>query len=155
MDWVWVWIGAAVLFGFGELVTPFLFFSLSFAVGAGVAALVAAFSVGAGVQVGIFVLASALALLVLVPIGHRLAHAPPLDDDAEGATRWVGRVAVVLEDIPPGPHSTGRVRVERSQWRAETDADAAIPAGAQVEVLSVRGTRLVVAPMTPAPPSTS
>src|SRR6266511_1477839 len=117
-DWVWVWLGAAVFFGFGELVTPFLFFS-------------------------------ALALLVFVPIGHRLARGGPVDEAAEGATRWVGRIAVVLEDIPDGPHSTGLVRLERTQWRAETDAGTAIPAGAQVEVLAVRGTRLVVAPPTP------
>ncbi len=148
-DWVWVWLGAAVFFGFGELVTPFLFFSLSFAVGAGAGALAAAVDVGVGAQWAVFLLVSALSLLVFVPIGHRLARGGPVDEAAEGATRWVGRIAVVLEDIPDGPHSTGLVRLERTQWRAETDAGTAIPAGAQVEVLAVRGTRLVVAPPTP------
>ena len=36
-DWVWVWIGAAVAFAVAELVTPFLFFMISFAVGAAAA----------------------------------------------------------------------------------------------------------------------
>jgi hypothetical protein len=35
--------------------------------------------------------------------------------------------------------------VERDTWRAETDADTAIAKGTEVEVLAVRGTRLVVA----------
>lgn len=152
-DWMWLWIGAAVLFGFGELLTPVLFFCLSFAAGAAVTALTAALGLGIGGQWLTFVLASAASLLVLVPIGRRLARSGPVDDEAEGATRWVGRVAVVLEDIPPDPHASGRVQVERTQWRAETDADAAIPAGAHVEVLAVRGTHLVVAPLTPTQPN--
>ena len=53
---------------------------------------------------------------------------------------------------PPGTHDTGLVRLERQQWRAETDSDALIPAGSQVEVISIRGTRLVVAPVRPAAP---
>jgi membrane protein implicated in regulation of membrane protease activity len=154
-DWVWVWLGVAVLFGFGELLTPVLFFSLSFAIGAVVAALFAAFSVGAGAQVVVFLVATTALLVVLVPIGRRLARADPVDDAAEGSTRWVGRIGVVIEEIPAGPHDTGLVRVERTQWRAETDADLAIPAGAQVEVLAMRGTRLVVAPLTPTPPATA
>jgi membrane protein implicated in regulation of membrane protease activity len=152
-DWVWLWIGAAVLFGFGEVVTPVLFFCLSFAAGAAVAAIAAAVGLGIGLQWLVFLVASAASLLMLVPIGRRLAHSGPIDEAAEGASRWVGRVAVVLEDIPPDPHATGRVQVERAEWRAETDSDATIPTGAHVEVLAVRGTRLVVAPLTPTQPN--
>ena len=147
-DWLWVWIGAAVVFAVIEMVTPFMFFSISFAVGAGVAAILAALDVGVGVQWGLFVGASAGALAVLVPIGRRVAHAES-DDAPEGASRWVGRMAVVLQDIPAGPHATGLVRLERAQWRAETDSPEAIAAGEEVEVIAVRGTRLVVAPLKP------
>jgi membrane protein implicated in regulation of membrane protease activity len=136
------------VFAVVEMVTPFMFFAISFAVGAAFAAIAAALDVGTGAQWGLFVGGSAGALAVLVPIGRRIAHAEG-DDTPEGASRWVGRTAVVLQDIPAGPHATGLVRLERAQWRAETAADAAIPAGEEVEVISVRGTRLIVAPLNP------
>jgi len=139
-----VWIGAAVVFAVIELVTPVLFFAISFAIGAVLAALGALVGLGVGFQLGLFLLGSTGSLAMLVPIGRRIAQAEG-DDEAQGASRWVGRVAVVLEDIPGGPHSTGLVRLERAKWRAETDASEPISAGTEVEVLAVRGTRLVVA----------
>jgi membrane protein implicated in regulation of membrane protease activity len=145
-SWLWVWIGAAAVFAIAELVTPFLFFMISFAVGAVLAALAAALDASVGLQWVLFVVGSDLALAVLVPIGRRLARGEA-DDAQEGATRWVGRVAVVLEEIPGAPHATGLVRLERAKWRAETDADNPISPGEHVEVTSVRGTRLVVAPL--------
>jgi membrane protein implicated in regulation of membrane protease activity len=147
-DWLWVWIGAAVALAFLELITPFLFFMLSFAAGAVLAAVAAALDASVALQWGVFIAGSAAALLVLVPIGRRLANSEG-DDAHEGATRQVGRVAVVLEDIPGGPHDTGLVRLERQQWPAETDDDDVITKGTEVEVIAVRGTRLVVAPARP------
>jgi len=147
-DWLWVWIGAAIALAVLELVTPFLFFMISFAAGAALAAVAAGLDASVALQWGVFVAGSAAALLVLVPIGRRLAVAES-DEAHEGATRQVGRLAVVLEEIPAGTRDTGLVRLERQQWRAETDAGVAIDAGAEVEVISVRGTRLVVAPTEP------
>jgi len=121
---------------------------ISFAAGAALAAVAALLDASVALQWGVFVLGSAAALLVLVPIGRRLA-ASESDEAHEGATRQVGRVAVVLEDIPAGTHDTGLVRLERQQWSAETDDDVAIAKGTEVEVIAVRGTRLVVAPVRP------
>ena len=149
-DWLWIWLGIAVAFSFLELVTPFLFFMISFAAGAILAALAALLDVDVGLQWGLFLVGSAVALAVLVPVGRRIAHAEPEGDEIpEGAGRWIGRTAVVLEEIPAGPHATGLVRLERGKWRAETDAEDSIPVDAEVEVLAVRGTRLVVAPPDP------
>jgi membrane protein implicated in regulation of membrane protease activity len=146
-DWVWIWLGVAVAFAFLELVTPVMFFMIPFAIGAVLAALAAFFDAGVGAQWAVFLVASAGALLVLVPIGRRLAHAEPEGDETpEGAARWIGRTAVVLEEIPAGAGATGLVRLERGKWRAESAADEAIPVGIETEVIAVRGTRLVVAP---------
>lgn len=147
-DWIWIWVGVAVAFAFLELVTPFLFFMISFAAGAAVAAVVAAVDGSVALQWVTFLLASVAALLVLVPVGRRLAAADG-DDVHEGATRQLGRIAVVIEDIPATPHGNGVVRLERQQWPAETDADDGITKGTEVEVIAVRGTRLVVAPTRP------
>ena len=56
----------------------------------------------------------------------------------------IGKQAVVLEEI--NPHTaTGRVRIEREEWRADTYG-AAIPKGALVVVMEVTGTRVMVEP---------
>ncbi|MGH8977382.1 MAG: NfeD family protein, partial [Acidimicrobiia bacterium] len=64
--------------------------------------------------------------------------------DRVGATRLNGRRAVVLQAIPSGPHATGRVRVEREEWRAESADGGSIEPGQTVVVLRVDGTRLIV-----------
>ena len=146
--WRWIWLGVAAGGALGELAIPGTFFVLSFAFGAALAAAVAFVDGELGLQWGVFVVGSGGALAALVPLGRRLAH-PTSDEAQEGATRWVGRVGIVLEEIPAAPHATGRVRIERDEWRAETDAGLRIAAGAEVEVLAVRGTRLVVALTSP------
>ena len=141
---------AAVVFAIIEVVTPVLFFAISFAVGALMAAVAAGLDAGSGVQWVAFIGGSAGSLAVLVPIGRRITHAAHEgDDEAEGAARWVGRNAVVLEEIPGDTHATGLVRLERARWSAETDASVPIAPGTEVEVIAVRGTRLVVAPLRP------
>lgn len=142
--WRWVWLALAGALALGELGLPGTFFLLSFAIGAAAAAVVAFADGSLGLQWTLFVVGSGAALALLFPLGRRLARQEG-DEAQEGATRWVGRLGIVLEDIPGDPHGTGRVRVERDEWRAETDASESIAAGTQVEVLSVRGTRLVVA----------
>jgi membrane protein implicated in regulation of membrane protease activity len=142
--WRWIWLAATVLLAAGELAVPGTFFLLSFALGAAIATVVAFVDGSLLAQWVCFLIGSGVGLALLVPLGRRLAAAET-DEAVEGAGRWIGRVAEVLEEIPGGPHATGRVRVERDVWRAETDEDHPIAKGAQVEVLAVRGTRLVVA----------
>ena len=123
-DWLWVWIGAAVIFAVAELVTPFLFFMVSFAAGAALAAVVAALDGSVGLQWAVFIARQHRRARGARPDRAADRRAPSADDDQQGATRWVGRTAVVLQDIPGGGHDSGLVRLERAEWRAETDADA-------------------------------
>jgi membrane protein implicated in regulation of membrane protease activity len=149
-SWLWVWLAAAVLLALAELFTPFLFFMISFAFGAALAALAAFLDAGLAVQWVLFIVGSSAALLVLVPIGRRMARAEA-DTEPEGAHRWIGRTAVVLEAIPGGPHATGLVRLERAEWRAEAPGTAEIEAGQTVRVVEVKGTRLIVVPTSAEP----
>jgi membrane protein implicated in regulation of membrane protease activity len=144
-SWQWVWLVAVVAFVLLEIFTPFLFFMVSFAIGAAIAAIAAFLDAAVAVQWLLFIGGSGGALALLVPIGQRMARAHG-DDDHEGALRWVGRLATVVEVIPGGPNATGLVRLERTQWRAECPRDGEVPPGTTVRVLSVKGTRLVVVP---------
>ncbi|MEX0665591.1 MAG: NfeD family protein [Acidimicrobiia bacterium] len=143
--WRWIWLGLVVVFAVGELAVPGTFFVLSFAVGALLATIAAFLDASVGLQWAFALVGSAGALALLAPLGRRLARQPS-HEAQEGATRWVGRAGMVIEEIPGEPHATGRVRVERDEWRAETDGNEVIPLGAAIEVIAVRGTRLVVVP---------
>jgi membrane protein implicated in regulation of membrane protease activity len=142
--WRWIWIAFATVLAVGEIAVAGTFFLLSFAIGAAGAAVVALVGGGLALQWLVFVVVSAVSVAVLVPIGRRLDSrhpAPPA-----GAHRWEGRLATVTTAIPPGLHETGRARVDREEWKAETTNGTALPAGALVVVARVAGTRLVVIP---------
>jgi membrane protein implicated in regulation of membrane protease activity len=149
--WRWIWLVTAAAFSVAEVVTPQAFFFLPFAVGALLGAALAFAGVALALEWLAFVVATAGAYAVLWPIGRRLARGGPTH--AIGANRWVGREAVVLADIPAELGGTGTVRLDREQWRAESGARVAIPAGSTVLVTRVDGTRLVVLPLDIAPPT--
>lgn len=149
--WQWLWLAAAVVFLLGELAIYTSFFLASFALGAGVACALAFFDVGLGWQWLAFVGISGVAFLVLRPYS-RMLDRETASVHTEGANRWVGKMATVVADIPPGPAETGLVRVEREQWRAESVGDRAIAAGTVVRVVRVDGTRMLVEPIEPAEP---
>jgi membrane protein implicated in regulation of membrane protease activity len=156
--WRWIWVAFAAVLAVGEIAVAGTFFLLSFAVGAGVAAVVAFIGGGLGVQWVAFVATSAVSVAVLAPIGRRLDSRHPAP--AAGAHRWEGRLATVISAIPAGLHETGAARIDREEWKAETTNGAPLPEGAVVVVARVAGTRLVViprpievAPREPAPPS--
>jgi membrane protein implicated in regulation of membrane protease activity len=144
--WRWIWLIAAAVFGIAELAVPGTFFMVSFAAGA-IAAAVVSFAgmdpVGGWI---VFVSVTAVALLLLLPLGRRLNRGDPQGGSGVGSDRWAGRTAVVIEDIPGGVHATGLVRIEREEWRAESVDGAPVGAGTEVHVVGVDGTRVVVAP---------
>lgn len=144
-QWRWIWSGVAVVLAVGELLTAG-FFLLPFAVGAAAAAALAFMGVWVPIQLVAFVLISVVFLIVLQRFARR-------EQDANttapaGANRFIGRLAVVIE---PTKYldTTGMVRMGTEEWRAVVDTDIEIPKGARVEIVEVRGTRLVVRPIPP------
>ena len=138
--WRWVWTGMALVMGIGEIFTAG-FFLLPFGMGAALAAVASWTGASGGVQWLLFFVGTALSMLVVRRFMRRQ------DDDQGlliGPRRYVGMRAVVLESVDMSSN-TGLIRVEAEQWRAITDGDP-IPEGTPVEVVGVRGTRLVVAP---------
>jgi membrane protein implicated in regulation of membrane protease activity len=151
-SWRVVWVVAAAFFLLAEMIRRLRFFFLPFAVGAGAAAISAFAGTPVAFEWLIFLVVSAVGLAVLLPLGRKLSaegHLAPV-----GSNRWAGQHGLVLEDIPERVGDTGVVRIGRETWRAETGYGAAIPAGTEVFVTRVEGTRLVVLPATfPTTPS--
>lgn len=143
-SWQWIWVGAAVILAIGELLTAG-FFLLPFAVGAAAAAILAFLGVNPVVQLLVF---SAMSVVFLVVLQRFARREEATELIAAGARRYTGKTAVV--HVPVNRLAgTGMVRMETEEWRATTDIDAEIPAGAEVRVVDVRGTRLVVEPIRP------
>lgn len=140
--WRWIWVGAFVVLGIGEMVTAGLFM-LPFAIGAGAAAILAWFGVAIWVQLLVFLVVSVAALWGM----RRFAWRSGEPSHSVGAKRYVDATGTVTETVDR-VSGTGRVRLETEQWRATTDADSAIEPGTEVMVVDVRGARLVVEPRT-------
>ncbi len=139
--WI-VWLVAACLLGLGELHTGG-FYLLPFAIGAGLAALVALLGVGAALSGGVFIVSSGFVVLTLRPVAMRHRRLPP--PIRTGAQALVGRRATVLERIA-NDEGVGCVRIEGGEvWTARSyDDDEVIEAGERVEVVEIRGATALV-----------
>ncbi len=141
-SWRWIWLGAAVVFGMGEMATPGAFFLAPFAVGAIVASALAFADVPLAGEWAAFVGISVVAFAGLRPLARRLDQDGA--SDGIGSRRLIGREGTVLEGIEPG--HVGLVRVNREEWRAESADRATIPSGTAIRVTDVEGTRVIVTP---------
>lgn len=147
--WPWIWLTLAVVFALVEL--TFLggsFVLLPFAASAFVTSLLAFYDVAVEVQWGVFVFGGGLAFVAFARWARRhLVDQLPL---GVGADRLVGMAGTVTVTIAPADTSrAGRVALDGELWGALTDGANAIPAGAQVRVVAMRGTRVVVEPVAP------
>ena len=139
----WVWMALAAVFTIAEIFTAG-FFLLWFGIGAAVAGLLALMGLSAGWQMVSFIVVS----LGLFALSRRFAERwtgsqPP----GIGADRIIGKEGVVLEEID-NVKGTGRARVEREEWRSDSDSGEVISEGQRVVVTRVDGTHLVVTILT-------
>jgi membrane protein implicated in regulation of membrane protease activity len=135
------WIIAACILGVGEILTLGLYLA-PFALGAGLAAVVAALGGGLPISLVVF-LASSVALLTLVrPLARSHHKAPPAL--RTGTAALVGRQGVVLERIA-NHEGVGCVKVNGEVWTARAyDDEDVIEAGTPVQVLDIRGATALV-----------
>lgn len=135
----WAWIVIAILFFVAEIFTAG-FVLLCFGVGALGAALAAFLGVGLALQIVVFIIVSAVAVLLSRPFAARISR-PGVQQIA--GDRVIGKWAVVLQTVDPLAN-TGMVRVESERWRAESMEGEQLEAGEVVEVVAVDGVRLLV-----------
>jgi membrane protein implicated in regulation of membrane protease activity len=146
--WPWIWLVIAVVFALIEL--TFLggtFILLPFAASAFLASILAFYDVPIEAQWATFVFGGALLFVLLYRWArHDLVNELPV---GVGADRLVGMVGVVTREISADDADRqGRVSLAGEVWGALSDADEPLPAGTRVKVASMRGTRVVVVPIT-------
>ncbi len=135
----WIWMIISAFFVLGEIFTAG-FFLLWFGIGAAVAGLLAIFGLSFGWQLGAFVVVSGVLFVVSRRFAERFSKKQPA---GIGADRFIGLRGIVLEDID-NDKNTGRVRLKKEEWRADSETGEVIPAGKKVEVTRMDGTHIVV-----------
>ena len=137
--WVW-WVGIAVVFAVYEMFT-FTFLTIWFAIGAGVAALLAYFNVHIGYQWTAF----AIVTVFLVAFTRRFSQkvTGKFQTKGVGSDRFIGLRGKVTEDIDPVSR-TGKAEVAHEIWLVLSETGNKINSGAIVEVTGIDGTRLIV-----------
>ena len=142
---IWLWLGAIVLFGVAEVVTEGMV-SIWFVAGS-LAALVTCMSGWAlggltpeATQVLVFAVVSALALALTRPLVRRFMTRPHIPTNAD---RLLGMTAKVTEAVD-NERSSGAVYVDGKTWTARSADGGPIPAGTQVKVQKIEGVKLLV-----------
>ena len=138
--WI-VWLVVACLLGLGEMHQG-AFYLAPFAIGAGLAAIVALLGVGAPLSGIVFLASSGIVFATLRPVARRHRRIPP--SIRTGAAALVGKPALVLERIA-NEEGVGCVRIDSEVWTARSyDEDEVIDAGERVEVVEIRGATALV-----------
>jgi membrane protein implicated in regulation of membrane protease activity len=135
----WIWMIIAAFFIIGEIFTQG-FFILWFGVGAAVAGILSLLGLGIGWQLAAFVVVSGVLFIVSRRFAERFSKKQP---PGIGADRFIGLEGIVLEEID-NAKNTGQVRVQKDEWRADSETGEIIPKGARIKVTRLDGTHLVV-----------
>jgi membrane protein implicated in regulation of membrane protease activity len=135
----WIWIAMAALFIIGEIFTQG-FFLLWFGIGAAVAGILAILGLGVGWQLGAFVVVSGALFVASRRLAEKISKKQP---PGIGADRFIELEGVVLEEID-NVKNTGRIRVQKDEWRADSETGEIIPEGERIVVTRLDGTHMVV-----------
>lgn len=140
MDYmIWVWLGAAVVFGIVEALTAGLV-SIWFVAGSAAALIGAFLGAGLGVQVALFVVVSAAALAVTRPLVRRYTAGKAVPTNLDRVLGDSGKVTETIDN----ENSSGAVYVDGKTWTARSADGSVIPAGTVVEILRMEGVKLFV-----------
>lgn len=137
---LFIWIGFAVVFFIAEMLTA-TFGLLWFAVGAAVAAVLAAFNLPFWLQIAVALVISTVLFALSRKFFKRITRNAA--QTGVGADRSQGKEGIVIERIDPLTNQ-GKVRVEHEEWIAENVEGKPIEPGKKVEVVRVEGVRLFV-----------
>jgi membrane protein implicated in regulation of membrane protease activity len=134
-----IWFIIAAIFIIAEIFTAG-FFIFWFGIGAAAAGVLGILHVSVGWQWLAFGGVSFLLFLISRPFAKRITKDQP---EGIGANRAVGQNGIVLEPVDNNKN-TGRVRIGKDEWRANSESDDVIPKGTKVTVRRVDGTHLIV-----------
>jgi len=130
----------------GEIFVAGTFFLLPFGLSALLAMLLSIVGAPIWLQWVTFVVVGVALFVVMLRWGQRFQAEQPLPVGV-GADRLVGEIGLVTGSVPAEPTKSGRVQIGAEDWAAESLGKVDIEVGTAVEVIKVRGTRVIVTPV--------
>jgi len=141
---IWkIWMLLAAIFIIGEIFTAG-FFIMWFGIAAAVAGILAMLGFHAGWQWGSFIVVSGVLVISSRRFAERITKKQP---PGIGADRFIGKEGTVIEEINNRSNS-GKVRLGKEEWRAESEKNEIIAVSEQVQVLKIDGTHVIVTKLT-------
>ncbi len=138
MLWVWVVLLAAFIIieaATAQLVTVW------FAVGSFAALVTSFFTESIIIQIVVFVIISAITLVITRPLVKRVTQTKK---QATNADMYINQEGVVTEEIN-NLEAKGLVKVKGTIWTARTETDGVtVPEGTLVRVIKIEGVKLIV-----------
>lgn len=138
MSWI-IWIVAAVVLVVFEMLTTSLFFFSCLGLGAVFAGVASACGAGIWIQIIVFSVISIISVLFIRPILRK--YFKNADSKSSNIDEIIGKDAAVIEKI--SENTQGLVKVMGEVWGAFSE-NGNIPEGSTVEIIEVKGTRLIV-----------
>lgn len=136
-----VWLIIAGLFFIGEMITVgFLIFW--FGVGALLAMITSFFTSNIIIQTAVFVISSAILLLITKPFVKKFVDVKPTNTNAFSI---IGKKALVIKEI--NSHSVGQIKINGEVWSAESENNETILEGSEVEIVKINGVKAIVKPV--------
>lgn len=138
----YIWLILAGVFLIGEVMTAgFLIFWLS--VGSLIAMIVSFFTDSIIIQTSIFVISSVILIFATKPFVKKFAKVETVLTNAKSIIGKKGIVTVDIDSIK----STGQVKIDGEIWSAIGEDETDIPKGAEIEVLEIKGVKVIVRPI--------
>lgn len=134
-----VWLGAAVVLGIVEGLTVALV-SVWMAVGAVCAAVVAALGGSILLQILVFLVVSALLLVVTIPLTKKFRQHKSVSTNAD---RLIGAEGVVIRKLDP-IENKGQIKALGQIWSASSVDHSEIEIGEKVVVQAIEGVHAIV-----------
>ena len=137
-----IWLIASGIFFICEIITVgFLVFWLG--VGALIAMLVSFFTSNIIIQMSVFVVSSGLLIFATRPLVNKISKKDVVPTNVYSL---IGKKAVVTEDIN-WITGKGQIKFEGEIWSAKSKEQINIPAGSEVEIVSIEGVKAFVKPL--------
>ena len=138
----YIWLILAGVFLICEVMTAgFLIFWLS--IGSLIAMIVSFFTDSIIIQTSIFVISSVILIFATKPLVKKFAKVETVLTNAKSIIGKKGIVTVDIDSIK----STGQVKIDGEIWSAIGEDETDIPKGAEIEVLEIKGVKVIVRPI--------
>ena len=137
-----IWLIASGIFFICEIITVgFLVFWLG--IGALIAMLVSFFTSNIIVQMSVFVISSGLLIFATRPLVNKISKKDVVPTNVYSL---IGKKAIVTESIDCTT-GKGQIKFEGEVWSAKSKEQINIPAGSEVEIVSIEGVKAFVKPL--------